>query len=141
MGFSFAELDYSNPNQYVSKVCAYLWGPESYEVQGCGTMFGHAYTETWRNPAQWDTRLGLGLRGYIKTLYIWGLYKSLTHMYFTPRRNDEYRRLDRCTPFSMMGSPTCSACDQYKGVSTCFTACNTNTYETFWSSNQCQAYN
>ena len=61
-------------------------------------------------------------------------------MYYTPRRNEEYRRLDRCSPFSMMGSPTCSGCDQYKGTSTCFTACDTNTYETFWSSNQCSAY-
>jgi hypothetical protein len=139
IGISLAKLKYAT-DEYYTKVCAYIWGPESYESSGCGTMKGHAYSETWIKPYEWETRMGDGLVGYIKTVYIWNVYKALTNLYYTPRRNSEYRRLDRCNPYSMMGSPYCSACDQYKAGSTCFTQCGTRTYEDFWSSDSCSSY-
>ena len=120
---------------YISKMCAYMWGPQSYEKSSCGSLRGHYYSETWQNPKSWETRIGDGLVGFIKAVYIWDFYKSLTNMYYTPRRNSEYRRLDRCSPFTLMGNPVCAGCDQYKGSSTCFSSCNTNTYENFYSSN------
>lgn len=140
IGISFMALYYptnKDESLYQSKMCAYMWGPQSYEKSSCGILLGHYYSETWQNPKSWETRIGGGLVGFIKAVYLWNFYKSLTNMYYTPRRNSEYRRVDRCSPYPLMGNPVCAGCDQYKGASTCFTSCNTNTYESFYSSNKC----
>lgn len=62
-------------------------------------------------------------------------------MAMTPRRNKDIRRLDRCSPFSLQGYPACAGCDQFKGSSTCYTSCGTNTFETYYTSNACEKYN
>ena len=99
------------------------------------------YTETWNFPYQWDTKVGRGLKGYIKSIYIWSTYKALTNLYYTPRRNTDYRLLDRCSAFAMQGMPSCKGCDQYLGLSTCYSSCATNTYGTYYTAGACTSFN
>jgi hypothetical protein len=98
IGVSFAALRYKDTS-YQSKVCAYIWGPRSFERSGCA-LTELPYNETWALPNVWETRFGQSLSGYIKTIYLWDAYKALTNLYYTPRRNEEYRLLDRCTAYS-----------------------------------------
>ena len=81
-------------------MCAYIWGANSYEKSGCSVVSDY-YSETWNIPYQWNTQMGNGLIGFIKAAYIWDYFKAPTNLWYTPRRNEEYRRLDMCSPFSM----------------------------------------
>lgn len=50
IGTSFMELYYPSNKDlslYQSKMCAYMWGPQSYEKSSCGILTGHYYSETW----------------------------------------------------------------------------------------------
>jgi hypothetical protein len=85
-------------------------GPEDYEKSGCA-LINDYYDETWERPYAWDTKIGKGYIGFIRNVYIWGTYKSLSHLYYTPRRIYPYK--DQCSPFTAEGYPACYACDQY----------------------------
>lgn len=65
--------------------------------------------------------MGLGLVGFIKTVYFWDFYKSLSSLYYTPGRLYPFK--DMCDPFPNQGYPVCSACDQFLGSSECFSSC------------------
>ncbi len=41
--------------------------------------------------------MGLGLIGFIKSVYFWDFYKALSLMYYTPRRLYPFK--DMCDPF------------------------------------------
>ena len=135
VGVNFAKLywfkDYMrNIQTFYSKTCAYIWGPNEFERSGCAVIDDY-WDETWYAPYYWDTRMGDGLIGFIKTVYIWDFYKAMTNLHYTPRRNYPYK--NQCSPFNNQGYPTCGGCDQYLGSSTCFSSCQTNSYATDWN--------
>ena len=80
-------------------MCVQILGNNKYERTGCGIAPYH-YGETlpiistWLPQTAWSTQMGYGLKGYIKSVYIWDTYKAPTNLHYTPRRNQEYRRLD-----------------------------------------------
>ncbi|CDW83830.1 UNKNOWN [Stylonychia lemnae] len=126
IGVSFATLYYPvDKESFQSKICMYLWGPYNYEKSGCGVINDY-YDEVTEKPYFFDTRIGQGFTGFIRNAYIWKTYKSLTHMYYTPRRN--YPLKNKCSPFTGEGYPTCFGCDQYLASATCFSSCYTNSY-------------
>lgn len=81
---------------YQSKVCVYILGPDNFEKSSCA-LINDYYDETLKKPYKWDTRMGKGMVGFIRNVYIWKTYKSLTHMYYTPRKNYPFK--DKCSPF------------------------------------------
>ena len=128
IGVSFAKLYYPSTldeGYYYSKSCVYIWGPNNFEKSGCA-LINDYYDETWKRPNAWETRMGNGLKGFIRNVYIWNFYKALSTMYYTPRRNYPFK--DKCSAFTNQGYPVCSACDQLLASSTCFSSCVTNSY-------------
>jgi len=123
------EVDSDHHPTWESKFSVYLHGPRGYERHK-SVLFNGYYDETY-NFFDYNTEFGRGLRGFIRSAYIWDFPKPLNSMYFSVRRN--YRLLSQCDTF--MGNPIveCRGCDQIIANSECYTDCHTRTYATDWA--------
>jgi hypothetical protein len=78
-----------------SKTCAYIQSPTN-DKSKCANFNGYV-DETISSRGYYDTKIGLGLLGFIKTVYFWDFAKTLNTLSYSPRKNFPLK--DRCSPF------------------------------------------
>lgn len=96
MYYPRSSSDYRNYTKYISKSCGYIVGPKGYEISACGIL-NDFYDESLSPRGAYETKMGKGFIGFIKTVYFWDFAKTINTLSYIPRRNLPIK--DMCTPF------------------------------------------